>query len=230
MAELAVWLEEGEDDPSPNPGDKECKPPCQGVCKGVCKHRCKHRCKHPEGDKYLDSEEQSANDATIDEFSPAKIGTFATISKAQCMTDRGTPDRGSVTSENGDDPGSLYAFSKSANTFSKNADTTSNPENGAVSSKENSGSICTPLCTPICTPPCNIAYNKSDRRTGKVLVQPLPGVLDHRTFERVSVDLGRCTICNTGKAVYRSRSDRTNVCEGCYARLVREWNVSRGVV
>jgi len=35
--------------------------------------------------------------------------------------------------------------------------------------------------------------------------QPLPGVLDHRTFERVKVELGRCDICDTAKAVYRSR-------------------------
>jgi len=32
-------------------------------------------------------------------------------------------------------------------------------------------------------------------------------VLDHRAFERVSVDISRCAICNAGKAVYRSRSD-----------------------
>jgi len=60
-------------------------------------------------------------------------------------------------------------------------------------------------------------------------VLPLPGVLDHRAFERVSVDIGRCRICDTGKAVYRSRSDQTCICEGCYARLVREWNQKEGM-
>jgi len=58
-------------------------------------------------------------------------------------------------------------------------------------------------------------------------VQPLPGVLDHRTFERTKVDLGRCDICKELKAVYRSREAK--VCEGCYARLVREWNGRAGV-
>ena len=58
-------------------------------------------------------------------------------------------------------------------------------------------------------------------------VQPLPGVLDHRTFERMNVDLGRCDICREKRAVYRSREAK--VCEGCYARLVREWNGRAGV-
>lgn len=68
---------------------------------------------------------------------------------------------------------------------------------------------------------------KAETQPGKV--QPLPGVLDHRTFERTKVDLGRCTVCGAGKAVYRSREARTKVCEGCYARLVREWNGREGV-
>jgi len=225
MAELAVWLEEGEDDPSPDPGDEECKPPCQGVCKGVCQGVCQH----PGDQRSLHSIEKTANVTVSRGIFPAKIRVLATISETQCMADRDTPDHGVATSEDGNDPGSLYAFSKSANTFQENSDTTRNPENTAVLSKENSGSIGTPLGTPIGTPPGNMAYNKGDRRSGKVLVQPLPGVLDHRTFERVSVDLGRCTICNTGKAVYRSRSDRTSICEGCYARLVREWNAQEGV-
>ena len=59
--------------------------------------------------------------------------------------------------------------------------------------------------------------------------QPLPGVLDHRMFERTKVDLGRCDVCKELKAVYRSREARTNICEGCYARLVREWNGRAGV-
>jgi hypothetical protein len=59
--------------------------------------------------------------------------------------------------------------------------------------------------------------------------QPLPGVLDHRTFERTKVDLGRCDVCKELKAVYRSRETRTSICDQCYARLVREWNGRAGV-
>jgi len=52
----------------------------------------------------------------------------------------------------------------------------------------------------------------------------LPDALDHRTFERVKVELGRCDVCGTGKAIYRSREEQAKVCEGRYARLVQEWN------
>jgi hypothetical protein len=60
-------------------------------------------------------------------------------------------------------------------------------------------------------------------------VQPLPGVLDHRTFTRTKVELGRCDICGEKRAVYRSRETRTSICDQCYARLVREWNGQAGV-
>ena len=60
-------------------------------------------------------------------------------------------------------------------------------------------------------------------------VRPLPGVLDHREFVRVRSAIGRCDICRAGKAVYHSREAQTNLCEGCYARLVREWNWGAGV-
>ncbi|MCT8337602.1 hypothetical protein FKB36_08925 [Methanoculleus sp. Afa-1] len=50
----------------------------------------------------------------------------------------------------------------------------------------------------------------------------------HRTFERVKVEIGRCDVCREKKAVYRSREAQAKVCEGCYARLVREWNKGEG--
>ena len=74
---------------------------------------------------------------------------------------------------------------------------------------------------------CNTLKTSAKREP--VLQEPLPGILDHRLFERAGVELGRCDICGTGKAVYRSREARANVCEGCYARLVREWNRGEGV-
>jgi ribosomal protein S14 len=68
---------------------------------------------------------------------------------------------------------------------------------------------------------------KKAKRPAKA--QPLPGVLDHRTFARTKVELGRCDVCGEKRAVYRSREERAKVCEGCYARLVREWNGREGV-
>jgi len=45
----------------------------------------------------------------------------------------------------------------------------------------------------------------------------------------VKVEIGRCDVCGEKKAVYRSREAQVKVCEGCYARLVREWNRGEGV-
>jgi len=43
------------------------------------------------------------------------------------------------------------------------------------------------------------------------------------------VEIGRCDVCGERKAVYRSGEAQAKVCEGCYARLVREWNRGAGV-
>ncbi len=74
---------------------------------------------------------------------------------------------------------------------------------------------------------CYACLKAAKKKPGTV--KPLPGLLDHRTFERARVDLGRCTICDAGKAVYRSREAQASICQGCYARLVREWNRGEGV-
>ncbi|KAF5049863.1 hypothetical protein DSECCO2_435360 [anaerobic digester metagenome] len=68
---------------------------------------------------------------------------------------------------------------------------------------------------------------KKARRPAKV--QPLPDILDHRTFTRTKVELGRCDVCGAGKAVYHSQEAQAKVCDQCYARLVRVWNQREGV-
>ena len=60
-------------------------------------------------------------------------------------------------------------------------------------------------------------------------VDPLPGLLDHRDFVRVKVVSGRCDVCHEGAAVFWSAEKQIGVCEGCYARMVREWNGEKGV-
>ena len=62
-----------------------------------------------------------------------------------------------------------------------------------------------------------------------VLQETLPGVLDHQEFTRVKTDLGRCDVCEEGRAVFRSADGQVVLCEGCYARLVRERNEKKGV-
>jgi len=56
-------------------------------------------------------------------------------------------------------------------------------------------------------------YNmlKTGAKREPVLQEPLSGVLDHRTFSRTKVELGRCGVCGTRKAVSRSREAK--VCE-----------------
>jgi len=57
----------------------------------------------------------------------------------------------------------------------------------------------------------------------------LPGVMDHTEFSRVTTDLGRCSVCDEGRAVFRSADGRAVLCERCYGRLVQEWNAAKGV-
>lgn len=74
---------------------------------------------------------------------------------------------------------------------------------------------------------CNVL--KMGENRGLVLQELLPGALDHRTFARTKVEIGRCDVCGEKKAVYRSREAQAKICEGCYARQVREWNGREGV-
>ena len=53
-------------------------------------------------------------------------------------------------------------------------------------------------------------------------VRPLPGVLDHRDFTRTEKELGKCDLCGKGRAFFSSKELRTNICEGCFGRLLRE--------
>lgn len=75
-----------------------------------------------------------------------------------------------------------------------------------------------------------LCYSCLAKAKRQARVQHLPGVLDHRAFSWVRVDLGWCDVCDAEKAIYRSAVDRVSICEQCYARLVREWNGRGGAV
>jgi hypothetical protein len=106
-----------------------------------------------------------------------------------------------------------------ANQKIEHAALSSNCKNYGISKIPHAKSVCAPICAPLCSTGANAANG----------VRPLSGVLDARTFGRVRVELGRCDVCGTGKAVYRSREAQAKICEGCYARLVREGNARVGV-
>ena len=59
-----------------------------------------------------------------------------------------------------------------------------------------------------------LCYDCLKKAKRPAMVQSLPGVLDHRTFERTKVELGRCDVCGMGKAVYRSRSTKSSPVAG----------------
>ena len=108
------------------------------------------------------------------------------------------------------------------------------PENGAndsssLHSTTRSRNQPQDVLVDVSTPHC-----KAVKSSGKVPsrpdgIIPLPGLLDHHEFVRTTVQLGRCGICDQGAAVFRCKEKQVNICEGCYARLIREWNQANGI-
>ena len=209
VAQAVVWLEdEGEDDSPPPSGGS-----CNDGCKQGCNSGCKGGCKDVEGGESRRSEEDSGNGGDLLENEGERMGMFATISGSHSSPDavplEDYPDRLH-------DRSTLCVSGLVANKKIENDDSLMYPNISNVSTSIFSHGVCNPLCNPVCNRVANVVY-------------PLPGVLDYREFERARVDLGRCDICDSGKAVYRSREAQVGICEGCYARLVREGNAREGV-
>jgi len=183
-----------EDEEAPSP-DSGCNPGCKGSCKGGCKEI-------PEGESQRSGEELE-NEYILLDINNQDQGPFATFSGSEQSPDLipGDPG-GSGTSDQGPicDPGWVAK---------------GEPESGPMTANLESRGILSEKT--VCNPLCNSGYNRSAAG-----LRPLPGVLDHRAFGRTKVELGRCTVCGEKKAVYRSREAQTNICEGCYNRLVRE--------
>jgi hypothetical protein len=212
-AQLAVWLEdegEGEEDSPPPSGDHlQHLKPC---CKGVCKHECKE-IEGDDGGRNGDDFEIGSEPAEMDRDGE---GSFATNSRSHRSPD---PAPLEEHRDRMHDRGVPCVPGPVANEKIENDYLTVNQKNLNALSGSSVKSVCTPICTPLCNTGATVANG----------VRPLSGVLDPGTFARVRVDLGRCEICDTGKAVYRSREAQTHICEGCYARLVREGNAREGV-
>ena len=116
-------------------------------------------------------------------------------------------------------PGVSCVFGPAANEKTESSYLTIDRKNISVLKSLYHERVCAPLCAPLCSTGANAANG----------VRPLSGVLDPRSFARVKVELGRCDVCGAAKAVYRSREAQAKVCEGCYARLVREGNAKEGI-
>ncbi len=68
---------------------------------------------------------------------------------------------------------------------------------------------------------CRKCYDAAVRRA-RAAAPPLPGVLNLAGMERCTTDIGRCSVCNLGKAAYRDQEADVNLCESCYARESRQ--------
>jgi len=53
---------------------------------------------------------------------------------------------------------------------------------------------------------------------GEVSTPPLPGLIDVDRLERVSVEIGKCSVCGLGKAVWRDKESGVNLCDRCWER------------
>jgi energy-coupling factor transporter ATP-binding protein EcfA2 len=211
VAQAVVWLEdEGEDDsPPPSGGSCNMRNPC---CKGVRKHSCKEI-----GDGNSEQKgDGSGNEGVSREIDhgdqrsfAANSGSHSPPAPAPLEGHRDRVHERRVPCVSG----------PAANGTIEHDDLTMNRKNNDVSKIFHAKSVCAPICAPLCSTAANVANG----------VRPISGVLDPGTFARVKVELGRCDICDSGKAVYRSREAQVGICEGCYARLVREGNAREGV-
>ena len=50
---------------------------------------------------------------------------------------------------------------------------------------------------------------------------PLPGIIVLSRIVKISKDIGRCSVCNIGKAVYLDQEAGTRLCQQCYDREAR---------
>lgn len=66
---------------------------------------------------------------------------------------------------------------------------------------------------------CRECYEEAVQRD-RASAPPLPGLIDVDRLERVSVEIGKCSVCGLGKAVWRDKESGVNLCEGCWEREV----------
>ncbi len=76
---------------------------------------------------------------------------------------------------------------------------------------------------------CKVCY-KTARKREQGEGPPLPGVLAIGRMVRISKDIGRCSVCNLGKAVYSDREAGTSICQQCYDREARAIGSAEGGV
>ena len=67
---------------------------------------------------------------------------------------------------------------------------------------------------------CKKCYLASKRRE-QTEAPPLPGTIVLGRMVRTTKDIGRCSVCNLGKAVFTDKEAQTHLCQQCYDREAR---------
>jgi hypothetical protein len=68
---------------------------------------------------------------------------------------------------------------------------------------------------------CRRCYDAAVRRD-RTAAPPLPGVISLTGLKRTAKEIGRCTVCNLGVAVYSDPDAGVKLCEACYNREQRQ--------
>jgi hypothetical protein len=68
---------------------------------------------------------------------------------------------------------------------------------------------------------CRRCYDAAVRRD-RAAAPPLPGVISLTGLKRISKEIGRCTVCQLGVAVYSDTDAGVKLCEACYSREQRQ--------
>jgi hypothetical protein len=74
---------------------------------------------------------------------------------------------------------------------------------------------------------CKKCYLASKRRE-QTEAPPLPGTIVLARMVRTTKDIGRCSVCNLGKAVFTDKETMTNICQQCYDRETRTSGSANG--
>jgi hypothetical protein len=74
---------------------------------------------------------------------------------------------------------------------------------------------------------CKVCY-KIARKREQDEGPPLPGMLVIGRMVRITKDIGRCSVCNLGKAVFLDREAGSSICQQCYDREARAAGSARG--
>jgi hypothetical protein len=72
---------------------------------------------------------------------------------------------------------------------------------------------------------CNHCYGAAVEREQKK-IRPLPAVIDPGSMTRVTVSIGRCSLCGLAAATWKGDAGR--LCDACYQREVRD-GIERGL-